>query len=398
MWNAHDIDAALRDLRIASRLGKVFEDEYDRRQEKSARSQIVLVLTVSLVLSILGLLSDANAGILGEALFWKLWVQVPALLLAIWAALRLPLSPDRIWLIGAIPFVLTVAVVTTLAVETVAPITDRYATIAGLTAFAANIALPMKFRNALMLTAANVAVFVGIPFALMSFARVEPFLDILLFMSLIALATTALVRNRERTQKRAFLLTLANESHTVDLQSLVNELTELAYRDALTGAGNRRGFDMRYQAAWRAAATHGEQIALILIDVDHFKLFNDAAGHAEGDICLRKVAQAIAKGAGCSIDAVARYGGEEFALVLQSSTGNIAEAIRSSVAALALPHPGLPKGSIVTVSIGKAIAFPSIGLADPDDLVRAADDALYEAKKTGRNRVVLKGFAQFMAA
>lgn len=398
MWDACEIEAALRRSRIGLRLESRMEAEYDKRRERAARRQIVLVLAGVAVLAVLGFGSDLKAGILADALILKLGLQFPALLLGLLAAWRLPMPAGRLWLAGAVPFAVSVVVVITMAIQTAPPFTDRFATIAGLTVFGANIALPIKFREALPLTVTNVVLFVAIPLASEPFSRVEPYLDILVFMSLIALSTLVVVHNRERADKRSFLLALTAERQTTELQGLVNELTQLAHRDALTGAGNRRSFDMRFDAAWRAATLRREPVEVILVDVDHFKLFNDAAGHAEGDRCLRAVAEAIARGAGCPIEMVGRYGGEEFALVPEGVSSLSGENIRASVAALAMPHPGLPAGGTVTVSVGKAFANPARGQQTPDALLRAADAALYEAKRNGRNRVVVSGHVRKAAA
>lgn len=398
MWNAGDVDAALRRSALSLTLPNGLEAEYDRRLADLSRRQIAVVLMGVLALTLAGLAADAASGLLREALYAKFLFHVPVILLGLAAVIFLPLPPRFLWLTAGIPFCATVAVVAVIGVAASPPITDRYVTIAGLAAFGANLAIPFKLRDALALTAVNVLLLVGIPLALDPFAEVRSYLDVPIFMSVVALVTTVLVYNRERGLKRAFLLTLTTERQTLEYQSLVEELTRLAHHDPLTGAGNRRSFDIRFQAMWRTTMLRREQMALILIDIDHFKLFNDAAGHREGDACLKSVAQAIARGGGCSIDEVVRYGGEEFALILRSTSGQTAEAIRKSVEELALPHPGLPPGSIVTVSVGKASAYPGRTRMTPEDLIQAADEALYEAKKTGRNRVVVRGQLQIVAA
>lgn len=398
MLGARDIDEAVLQSRFGLSLPDGLEREYDRRSAQAARRQIVVTLVASLILSALGLIVDFQAGILSEAVIAKLGIQAPFLVLGIFLARHPRLAPRRLWLTGGLPMLATVAVVTVLAAETAPPFTDRYITIAGLTVFAANLVLPLTFRNAVFLTAANVSAFVALPLAFQPFSRVAPYLDVLFFMSAVALATTALVYVRERAQKRTVRLMLANERQTLELQALVTELTQLAHRDPLTGAGNRRSFDMRFAAAWRTAALRKEELALILVDVDHFKLFNDAAGHAGGDECLRAVAAAIAEGANCPIESVMRYGGEEFALIVQSADGRTAEGIRRRVEALALRHPGLPPGRIVTVSVGKAVARAGMRGSRPEDLMNAADSALYDAKRSGRNRVVIGGSGDAVAA
>lgn len=398
MWNQSQIDAARRRRAWALTLPDGMEAEYDRRLAPVARRQISVVLLCVLFLTLAGLASDLNSGVFWEGLYLKSVFQVPVILLGLIVLRAGRAPPHLVWLAAGVPFAVTVAVVAVIGVSTTPPITDRYMTIAGLAAFGANVAIPFKLRDAMALTLVNVALLVGLPLALEPFDQVQPYLDILLFVSIVSFASIVLVYNRERGQKRAFLLALTAERQALEYQALVEELTMLAHHDTLTGAGNRRSLDIRYQAGWRTAMLLREPLAVILVDIDHFKRFNDAAGHREGDNCLKAVAAAIARGADCPLDGIARYGGEEFALVVPSTSGEIAESIRRSVEALAIPHPGLRAGGIVTVSVGKAFTHPGLTRMDPEDLVQAADEALYAAKRSGRNRAVVSGHLQSVAA
>lgn len=365
------------------------EAEYDRRQNDRLRRQIIVVLGMIFVLSFLGLGADANAGVIDEALAAKLLIQFPLLVAGMAVAVRTGSSTLWLGLAASIPISATVGIVAALGTQTEPLLASRFLTIAGLVAVCTNVALPVKFANAFCFTLLNIGLLIAVPFALAPHDSVVSYLDVLLFMSAVALVSTAVAYTHERSQKDTFLMTLRNERQTLEYQALVDELTELAHRDPLTNVGNRRSFDIRFRALWQTAIVRREHVTLILVDIDHFKALNDAAGHREGDRCLKAVAKAIARGAACPLDHVARYGGEEFALILQSGTGRTAESIRASVEALALPHPGLPPGSVVTVSVGKASAFPTAEQGTPDDLVEAADQALYEAKASGRNRVVI---------
>jgi diguanylate cyclase (GGDEF)-like protein/PAS domain S-box-containing protein len=176
---------------------------------------------------------------------------------------------------------------------------------------------------------------------------------------------------------------------------LEDKLFELALTDGLTGLLNRRAFDDVLAREWKRTARYGLQISLLLLDLDHFKLFNDQYGHLAGDDCLCAVAAAVI-GAVRATDRVARYGGEEIAVILPStsSAGAVAaaEKVRSAVEALQIIHTGnLKCGGLVTVSIGVATAFVRQSEATdamPESLIRAADNAMYKAKREGRNRVV----------
>jgi diguanylate cyclase (GGDEF)-like protein len=174
---------------------------------------------------------------------------------------------------------------------------------------------------------------------------------------------------------------------------LEEKLSMLAMTDGLTGVANRRAFDEALEREWKLTLRHGTQVSLLLLDIDHFKPFNDQYGHQVGDDCLRAVAQAAA-GAVRATDIVARYGGEEIAMILPqvdvAGAWETAEKVRSVIEGLRVPHDGNPEGGgWVTVSIGAATALARVGgtMQMPEGLLQAADHALYKAKHGGRNRV-----------
>jgi len=173
------------------------------------------------------------------------------------------------------------------------------------------------------------------------------------------------------------------------LRTESDRFKELATVDSLTGLSNRRAFDAHLAAEWQHAAEREAPLALLMIDVDHFKRYNDRYGHLEGDACLRAFAAILAEAAGGEGRA-ARYGGEEFALLIPGADTadayRIAECVRQTVEALALAHADAPCG-IVTVSIGLGSLVPD-GETSASLLVEAADAGLYSAKRRGRNTVV----------
>jgi diguanylate cyclase (GGDEF)-like protein len=170
-------------------------------------------------------------------------------------------------------------------------------------------------------------------------------------------------------------------------------LNELAERDGMTGLYNRRIFDDYVERLWRQSRREGTGVAIIFVDLDFFKLYNDLYGHQAGDDCLKRIAKCIARGAKRPFDFAARYGGEEFVLVLYGPPDDYArtvpEQIRRDVLELAIPHAGSQAAKHVTVSVGVALAKPGTSRSLMG-AIQAADEALYQAKREGRNRVACK--------
>jgi len=178
-------------------------------------------------------------------------------------------------------------------------------------------------------------------------------------------------------------------------KALETQLGRLARLDALTGVANRRAFDEALGLEWRRCLQDRLPMALIMVDVDRFKAYNDHYGHQGGDACLRVVAATVGATIRRAADLVARYGGEEFAVLLPETDAEgaeaVAERLRREVEALGLQHAARgTEGGIVTVSVGLAAMRPALCRAarDAGALVEAADKALYRAKQSGRNRVM----------
>jgi diguanylate cyclase (GGDEF)-like protein len=165
---------------------------------------------------------------------------------------------------------------------------------------------------------------------------------------------------------------------------------EMVARDGLTGLKNRGAFDDYFPRMWQQAMRDRRSLALMLIDVDHFKAYNDRYGHQAGDHTLRRVAQVVQGFARRPLDIAARYGGEEFVLALfdlsSESIRELTEQLRNSILALTIPHEDSPMSGFVTASVGVAIVGPRIGRS-PEGAVQVADEALYSAKRSGRNCV-----------
>ena len=197
----------------------------------------------------------------------------------------------------------------------------------------------------------------------------------------------------------ARLIELDSQSYVVaiarditDRKQFEEELRQLTTEDALTGVFNRRFFDENLEQEWRRMMRVQHPISLLMIDVDHFKHYNDTYGHIGGDVCLRQIASEMKRQMRRAGDIVARYGGEEFSVILPETDSEtamaLAESLREAIENLRLEHRDHQGDSVVTVSIGVATLVPTAAQKSLK-LVGFADKALYQAKANGRNRVQL---------
>jgi diguanylate cyclase (GGDEF)-like protein len=231
----------------------------------------------------------------------------------------------------------------------------------------------LRFNAALAAVALTIAVYAA---AALYFGLALPLvIRSCVLLLVVAAACGVVARTLERSAHARFL-----ETHA---------MAELAQHDALTGVKNRRVFDEQLGELWQRAIEAERAIAVLMLDVDHFKAYNDRYGHQAGDRALRHVAQVVQAFVTEPGDLVARYGGEEFAVLLYdvdpSGVESLAERMRKAVVALALEHRDSRVG-VVTISVGAAVVEPSVDRR-ARGAVQLADEALYQAKTRGRNRV-----------
>jgi diguanylate cyclase (GGDEF)-like protein len=199
----------------------------------------------------------------------------------------------------------------------------------------------------------------------------------------------AVLRSKDEVERR-----IAREHElmatTRKLQASNQQLLRLSVVDAVTGVANRRAFDQTLDRIWRSASRHAWEVALVMIDIDFFKSYNDSLGHPAGDACLRRVARGLTDVLKRPDDFLARYGGEEFAIILPQTdlagAAVVAERLRGSIEALDIAHPASSLANHVTISLGVASILPTREAAR-FTLISMADEALYGAKRSGRNRV-----------
>lgn len=264
------------------------------------------------------------------------------------------------------------------------PIQDRYFMVVGMLAVLANLMLPRRPLTSVTSSALSVLslAFIIVPGDGRGLDELAMYLSLLIITSLVAAIRA------ELSARRAFLLRLSGEVGAEELRKANEQLHQLTRTDPLTGLLNRRGLDEALEKCRQKAQEKGSRLAVLMIDIDRFKLLNDSLGHEAGDACLVAVAEAIRTQRDSDGDMVAaRYGGEEFAVILPDAdpvaARDAAEELRFRIEKLALPNPGA-EAKVVTISVGVAAMRGHAQAVSPLEL---ADEALFQAKNGGRNRV-----------
>ncbi len=391
--SGEEIEAALAQPWYRTRFAPRMEQRFERDTSAARSSQIAFMLLFIAAMGLFVLLPDAQVSHaqLVRGLIFRVGLATPLLLFGAWLLRRnLP-----VWVQGAaalIPLVVAIACDCGLSLRSSGQTADRYFTGIGMGIFFNNLIMPLRLKHAILATLLTLIVYDAFLCGVFGPCPILEGPQVAMNMSLFAALSLVFRWRNEIAYRRSFLLSVRDRLHEQQLAWANRQLTQLSYTDALTGMPNRRYFDEMLDKAWSAAKDSGEPLALMMIDVDHFKDFNDAFGHAAGDRCLQRIAHALQFSVRVDVDTVARYGGEEFVAILPAASLESAVQIgeRVRLAITAVETPALPtEEKRVTASLGVAVSYDARQIV-PADLLGVADDALYAAKARGRDCIVAK--------
>ncbi|HYA73652.1 MAG TPA: diguanylate cyclase [Roseiarcus sp.] len=354
------------------------EERKERRSKRLVANGRALIVVYNLFFVAAWLLTP---DMLAIGALWHFLIVTPWMLFAVRLFAKAPSPRVREAVAGSVP-ILTAAQVLTIFLLSRSPGAAHYQYLVLLVLMYANAVQWVSYGGAVAVS----AVIFALHAACVAISPHLPTEAAALASAMIAAtAGVTLAANRmlERDERRVFLRTLRHR--------LRHERTEIeATTDALTGLANRHRLQAKFTELWTKGPGQVNEVAIVMLDIDHFKAFNDRYGHPAGDACLKRVTScALAQLRGAQ-DLAARYGGEELLLVLPGATTAtaiaVAERIRRGIEALGIPHELAGANRVVTASFGVAAA-PTVAVS-ADELIVAADAALYAAKASGRNRVV----------
>ncbi len=387
------LDAELRARRWHLGFAPAVEARYEADTALDRIQQMLLAGFIGLLVYDLFLVNDAMARpeVFSAALLWRVGVLTPYGLLVL-ALVRRGLPP--LWREAAMASTIVVAMLASGMIfwHTTTPVGVYDPFVFGLIFLAGNIAHGLRWAASLCSTVLSLGI--GVGFVVASPLMPPDAREFAIALMVGTAVFTLLASYRiERGLREAYLLRLREQLRSEAASRSAQEFAAISRTDALTRLANRRAFDVELSRRWLELHMHQRPLAALLIDIDHFKRYNDRFGHPAGDVCLRRVAEAM-RNSVRDTDFIARTGGEEFVVLLQGASLEAvqaaAERIRRNVEAMGLPHDGRLGQRVVTISLGVALADPHTEL-DERGLVQAADIALYEAKHQGRNRWVMAG-------
>jgi diguanylate cyclase (GGDEF)-like protein len=380
-----------RDIRLNAELARRFRARSWPQASKIIRAWMIWVVVLDL------LTLAVNAGLLPSETVRSMLLPASLLPPAAIVTAIVFLKPRGIWLegialhAGVFLILLSVALV---GVNTGGEYYERHLTIMLFVAVTAIIIFPVPLEWSIAIAVFALGLYLVFQMQNPAITTENALAGALFFASGVV-ATVVARRTAGILAHKTFLLELRDRSRLTELTDANSRLELLARTDPLTGIANRRWMMETLSRVWSDEIAQSQGAAILMCDIDHFKQLNDSLGHAEGDRCLVKVSGIIQSSSRDDRDQVARYGGEEFLILLrdanQEDAVSVAERIRRRVEAASLPNPRSSVGAYVTVSIGPAVLDQGGATVSSEGLQRQADEALYEAKKNGRNQVIVYG-------
>ncbi|RZL04294.1 MAG: GGDEF domain-containing protein [Rubrivivax sp.] len=372
-----------------------FPRELERRfQHDTAPDRLrVIIITAALVVVLFNgyLLTDALMipDVMAQAVTLRVGLFTPVCLIGLYVLIKLR-SPFYREVLVLLAGVLATGITLYLLCISKDPLAGPYLVGMAMVVMFSHSVAQMRFWMALLL---DVLIAVGSVLALQYIPPAPIEVMIPLAMVLISTMTFTLFGcySLEHDERQNWLLRVRESKLLAALKTANERLDKISRADLLTQVANRRHFDEFLTKVWERSEIDGSEVSLIMIDVDHFKAYNDQYGHPAGDECLRQVAATLKRRLRRPGDLVARFGGEEFIAVLTGTGLSVAlqaaERIKVAIERLRLPHVGSPTSSFVTISVGVAALRPTDRGAAQKTLLSLADQALYRAKNSGRNRV-----------
>tara|TARA_R110001599_G_scaffold7954_3_gene38275 strand:+ start:974 stop:2218 length:1245 start_codon:yes stop_codon:yes gene_type:complete len=372
-------------LRFADEVEARFEEDTQRQRGRS----MVMAGLISAIIYCLFLINDHSfrPDTFATALALRVGVMLPFGMPILWWVYR-GVSPAQRETLMASTVIVATVISCLILVESTVPYSYLDVFSFGLILLVGNIVYSLRFNYACVSSA--ICIFIILLFVL-SYDPMPPEAKRLAIFTIIAQTLFTLVANYrfEQSERTSYLHVLKEKLRAGYYLKDNQELSRMSVTDPLTNLANRRQFDTVFPVRWQEATDKGLCLGLMVIDIDHFKAYNDYYGHPQGDECLRQVATAMQANSR-DADLVVRFGGEEFVVLIANASPEAAkpaaERIRCNVEALEIPNHGVSAQSVVTVSVGVAVLYPKVSLA-PAELLSQADEALYEAKRQGRNRV-----------
>lgn len=377
---SEQLRSGFRSLLFAGQLEEEFRHYYSRSSVSRARLMPSFTIMMTLILVFLHLSSDKVSY---ASIAYDIFVLMPLLIGTLYTSTK-PSQFRSYQVLLALSALLSGFLIVSVVFRPILPDMPSYFPIETTWVFAIWLIHGLRFRVAALIAMSVSAMHMfGVLFS--GYGIKHAGYDIVMLLMVNGIGAIACYQ-LEYAIRRAFL-------ESKEVKSLATELGKLAQLDGLTGLNNRRCYDEQIERIWNQSRREQVPLSILLIDIDHFKAYNDQYGHQQGDDALKSVARVISACERRPLDIAARFGGEEFILVLygqdERAGAMIGESLREAISMLQIPHSESPTHPSLTASIGVAVIMPDAQRSCAG-AVQMADEALYQAKAEGRNRVVIR--------